>query len=94
MITENQLEQLCLDWFRASGYEVFAGKDIAPESDTPEREDYRQVLLTARLLDALLKINPHIPRLILEEQVIDAINRPESPLLIQNNRKFQRYLLD
>ena len=30
MITEDQLEQLCLGWFRETGYEVVYGPDISP----------------------------------------------------------------
>ena len=31
MITEDQLEQLCLDWFKETGYEYAYGLDIAPD---------------------------------------------------------------
>ena len=94
MITEDQLEQLCLAWFQASGYEVFAGKSIAPESDTSERRDYRQVILTGRFLDALVRINPSIPKTVLEDQVVHFLGKAESPMLIQNNHQIQKYLLN
>jgi type I restriction enzyme R subunit len=42
-ITEDQLEQLCLDWFKGMDYEYVCGYDIAPGSDNPECTDYRQV---------------------------------------------------
>jgi len=29
MITEDQLEQICLEWFREGGYEYAFGPDIA-----------------------------------------------------------------
>ena len=45
MITENELEKLALTWFQDSGWEYRHGPDIAPDGDTPERADYRQVLL-------------------------------------------------
>lgn len=41
MITEEQLEQLCLNWFQSIGYETVCGYDIAPDGDIPERVDYR-----------------------------------------------------
>ena len=94
MITEDQLEQLCLDWFREGGYEYANGYDIAHDGETPEREDYKQVLLTGRLLDVLQRINPQIPVPTLEEQVVHVLSKPEHPVLIQNNRTFQQYLLD
>jgi len=46
------------------------------------------------LLDALQRINPHIPQATLEEQVVHVLGKPEHPVLIPNNRQFQRYLLD
>ena len=94
MITEDQLEQLCLDWFRDVGYEYANGYDIAHDGDVPEREDYKQVLLTGRFLDALRRINPQIPVGTLEEQVVHVLSKPEHPVLIQNNRTFQQYLLE
>ena len=52
MITEDQLEQLALTWFQDSGWEYRFGPDIASDNDTPERTDYRQVLLPGRLHEA------------------------------------------
>ena len=94
MITEDQLEQLCLSWFRDGGYEYANGYDIAHDGVAPERTDYKQVLLTGRLLDALQQINPQIPVPTLEEQVVYVLSKPEHPVLIQNNRNFQQYLLE
>jgi len=94
MITEDQLEQLCLGWFREGDYEYAYGPDIAHDGEAPERADYRQTVLTGRLLDALERINPYIPKATLEEQVVHILTKPEHPVLIQNNRSFQRLLLD
>ncbi len=93
MITEDQLEQICLEWFREGGYEYAFGPDIAHDGETPERADYLQVALTNRLLSAMQRINPHIPLAVLEEAAI-AITKPETPVLIHNNRKFHRLLLE
>ena len=93
MITEDQLEQLCLDWFRAGGYTHAYGPDIAPDGDTPERRDYQQTVLFDRLIAALQKINPHIPLAILEEAA-QTITKPESPVLTHNNRAFHKLLLE
>jgi type I restriction enzyme R subunit len=93
MITEDQLEHICLTWFRENGYETAFGPDLAPDGETPERVDYRQVVLAARLLSAMQRINPHIPLAVLEEAAL-AVARPESPVLIHNNRTFHRLLLE
>ena len=92
-ITEDHLEQLCLDWFRAGGYNYAYGPDIAHDGDTPERRDYQQTVLTGRLLAALQRINPHIPCEVLEDAAL-AVTKPESPVLIHNNRAFHKLLLE
>lgn len=91
MITEDQLEQLCLSWFKEIGYDYVCGYDIAPDASAPERGDFRQLILTGRLLTQLQKINPHIPVATLE-QVILQIAKPETPILIKNNKHFHQYL--
>ncbi|MDF1690186.1 MAG: type I restriction endonuclease subunit R [Cycloclasticus sp.] len=93
MITEDQLEQLCLEWFQSIGYDTICGYDIAPDSGAPERSDYRQVILYGRLLGSLQQINPHIPEATLE-QVALQITTPETPILIINNKAFHRLLLE
>ncbi|OAI08443.1 type I restriction endonuclease subunit R [Methylomonas methanica] len=93
MISEDQLEQLCLTWFQAIGYDSVNGYDIAPDGDRPERVDYRQVVLFDRLLSQLQKINPHIPLDVLE-RVSQQIAKPDSPVLIKSNHVFHRLLLE
>ncbi len=93
MITEEQLEQLCLDWFKSIGYDYVCGYDIAPDGDTPERKDYTQIILTERLLSSLRKINPHIPVSVIE-QVVEQISKPETPILIKNNEAFHQLILE
>lgn len=92
MITEDNLEQLCLAWFEGIGYEVVCGYDIAPDGPAPERADYRQVLLRGRLLECLAAINPQFPAAVLE-RVADQLAMPEGPVLIQNNEARHRQLL-
>jgi type I restriction enzyme R subunit len=92
-ITEDQLEQLCLDWFKGMDYEYVCGYDIAPDSDNPERTDYRQVILHDRLLGRIEVINPHISSTILEQVAIQVAN-PETPVLIKNNKAFHKLLLE
>ena len=93
MISEDQLEQLCLDWFREQGYEYAYGPDIAAGGDNPERSDYRQVILPGRLLSALQTMNPGVPLAKLEE-VAAVVAKPEYPVLIKSNRAFHNYLLE
>lgn len=94
LINEDGLEQLCQAWFREGGYEIAYGPDLAPEGHAAEREDYRQVILPGRLLAALVRINPRIPPAVLQEQVVEVLGKAQSPVLIHNNRQFQRWLLE
>jgi type I restriction enzyme R subunit len=93
MITEDQLEHLCLDWFKSIGYDYICGYDIAPDGENPERTDYGQIVLFKRLLTQLQKINPHIPVSVLEI-VSQQIATPETPILIKSNKAFHQFLLE
>ncbi len=93
MITEDQLEQLCLDWFTSQGYLYKNGYDIAPDGDSPEREDYHQVVLKQRLLERLEVLNPELPQECLNV-VVNTISTPDTPVLIKSNRTFHKYLIE
>lgn len=93
MITEDQLEQLCLEWFQSIGYGYANGYDIASDGEMPERSDYRQIVLFGRLLKQLQIINPHIPFSVLET-VAQQVAKPETPILIKNNKTFHQWLLE
>ncbi|TQV87565.1 type I restriction endonuclease subunit R [Aliikangiella coralliicola] len=93
MITEDQLEQLCIEWFQESNYDYICGYDIAPDGNSPERKDYRQIILHDRLLSQLEVINPNIPITTLE-QVAAQLSKPVTPVLIKNNKAFHQFLLE
>ena len=46
-ITENILEQTCLEWLAELGWTVLHGPDLAPGMPGQEREDYRQILISS-----------------------------------------------
>ncbi|MGR7921233.1 type I restriction endonuclease subunit R [Zobellella denitrificans] len=92
-MNEDQLEQLCLEWFAEGGWEVAHGPDIAHDGVAPERRDYRQVLLTGDLEAALARINPHLPASTFE-QVLAVVGKPESLDLTTSNRALHRLLLE
>jgi type I restriction enzyme R subunit len=93
MITEDQLEQQCLDWFQSQGYSYVCGYDIAPDGSSPEREDYHQVVLKQRLLNQLSIINPTLPVSALES-VVNTVSKPDSLVLIKSNRQFHKWLIE
>lgn len=92
-ITENILEQTCLEWLAELGWTVLHGQDLAPGMPGQEREDYRQIFLLDRLRDALTAINPDVPSAGIEEALrrIIAVGGPD---IVSNNRAFHRLLTD
>jgi len=58
MITEDQLEQLAIQWFQDTGWTYVHGAVIAPEGVAAEREDFRAVVLKGRLAEAVRRLNP------------------------------------
>ncbi len=93
MITEDQLEQLCLSWFQAQGYDIIYEPDIAPDAPQPERPDYNTVVLQGRLRDALQRINPDIPPPALDD-AIEQVLKPQHQVLIKNNQALHQMLID
>lgn len=92
-ITEDQLEQLCLGWFTSQGYLYKNGYDIAPDGDSPERDDYHQVVLKQRLLERLEVLNPELPQESLAV-VVNTVSTPDTPVLIKSNHAFHKYLIE
>ncbi len=91
-MTEDQLEQEALGWLAEAGYATVFGPDIAPDSDAPERGDYRQVLLTLRLREAILRLNPGIPTAAREDALKQVLDLGH-PALLSANRLFHRLLV-
>ncbi|PMH16142.1 DEAD/DEAH box helicase [Vibrio lentus] len=93
MITEEQLEQECIRWFIDQGYLYKNGYDIAPDGDSPERDDYHQIVLKQRLLNQLAIINPELPLEALND-VVSKVSSPDTPILIKNNRVFHKFVIE
>jgi type I restriction enzyme, R subunit len=58
-----------LGWLADVGYTTLYGPDIAPDGPSPERTDYRQVLLVERLQARSFGLNPDIPAAAREDAV-------------------------
>jgi type I restriction enzyme R subunit len=90
-MTEDQLEQEVLGWLGEVGYAHIYGSDIAPDGETPERTDYRQVLLVERLRSAIDRLNSAIPALARADalqQIVDL----GIPILLSANRRLHQLL--
>jgi type I restriction enzyme, R subunit len=90
---ESDVEQAALDWFEQLDYGRVFGPDIAPDGSHPERPSFAETILAERLREALGRMNPRIPDEALDEAV-RKVTRPESPSLIETNRRFHRMLVD
>ncbi|MBL4744734.1 MAG: type I restriction endonuclease subunit R [Flavobacteriaceae bacterium] len=93
MITEDQLEQLAISWFQDTGYNYLNGAEIAPESNTPYRNDFTEVILQKECFEALSALNPEIPQEKIEE-AIHHIKNTEGLNTIHKNKAFHKMLLD
>jgi len=60
-ITESEIEKFTIELLEKQGYEYVYAPDIAPDSKTPERESFEDVVLIDRLRSAIGRINPDIP---------------------------------
>jgi len=91
--TESTVEDAALELLTELGYTVLHGPDISPGELLEERAQFSDVLLLARLKNALARINSRIPAAAIE----DAIRKLQSvagPNLTESNRQFHRYLTD
>ncbi|MGI9250607.1 MAG: type I restriction endonuclease subunit R [Pseudohongiellaceae bacterium] len=90
-MTENQVEEQALGWFEGLGYLCVSGYDIAPDSDTSERVDYRSVVLKERLHSALSRLNPDIPASAIDS-ALSQLTNPDIPALMSCNRQVHQWL--
>jgi type I restriction enzyme R subunit len=92
-ITESAIEKHAIELLKHQGYHYIYAPNIAPDSDTPERQSFEDVLLLERLQTAVGRINPKIPAGV-REYAIKQIQRLNSPEIISNNEAFHRMLTE
>ncbi len=91
LITEDQVEQISIDWFKELGYLYKCGYEIVPDGEKPERTDYRSVILQDRLQEALSRINPDIPEYAINT-VLSQVTNPNIPSMMSCNRQVHQWL--
>jgi type I restriction enzyme R subunit len=91
--TESVVEEAALEWFGALDYAVIAGPSIAPGEPRAERASYAQVVLEARLREALRRLNPSVPAEAIEE-AFRKLTRISSPQPIDANHELHYYLVN
>ena len=92
-LSEYDVEATALEWLSTLGWQVAHGPDIAPDMPEAERYDYGQVVLEARLRDALARLNPSLPPTAIDDAV-RKLSNPEGAELEARNRAFHRMLVN
>lgn len=88
-LTESAIETFAIERFEKLGYQYVYAPDIAPDSESPERERFEAVVLLERLRSAVARINLSIPAEV-HEEAIKQVPRLNSLELIVNNEVFHR----
>ena len=92
-LTESAIEAFAIKLLERLGYTYLHGPSIAPDSDNPERSDYAEVLLSARLTQAARRINHRLPPDVVNMALKD-VQRATSPELLASNEAFHRLLTE
>ena len=92
-LNESHVEDAALSWLAELGYATVNGLELGPDSSAPERENYGEVLLLTRLREAIDRLNPGLTAETRSE-VLAKLRNAETPLLIAENRRLHRYLVE
>ena len=63
-LAESAIEELAIELLEKSGYQYVYAPDIAPDSDTPERNRFEEVLLLERLQSTVDRITQNKAKII------------------------------
>ena len=92
-ITENDVEQVCIDWLEALDYGVLHGSNISPDGDAPERVAYDATILIGRFKTAFSAINPHLNADACD-YALRKLQQTDFPNLIEENRRLHKLMID
>lgn len=90
---EDELEQASLEILQSLGYEYIHGKELSPSAEFPQRESYREVILSEKVKEALFRINKDLPNEALENAYRQIISF-NSPSLEENNKYFHNLMVN
>ncbi len=92
-MTENDLEQACIEWFRELGWEYAHGESISPGGFSPERAHYNEVVLAPRFRAALESLNPDLPATAIDDAE-KRVRQFAGQSLVEANRDLYVWLRD
>jgi type I restriction enzyme R subunit len=92
-LNESTIEHHAIALFQELGYSYAFGPDIGPDNDQGERSDYGEVLLLARLRQAIQTLNPAVHKEIRAEALrhVQAVSHGG---LLTENAAFQQMLVE
>ncbi len=91
-IAESDFEELLIEFFEGQEYKYIPGPTISPDGESPERENYSEVILKERLRKKLSEINPNISKGLIED-AMRKITSISSNSLIVANLEFHEMLI-
>jgi len=71
-LDEAAYERQVLEWLKGIGWSHSFGPEIAPNGSSPERSNFKDVVLVERLEQALTRLNPTINR---DVELVSEFNR-------------------
>jgi len=83
-ITENEIELFAIELLEKLGFEYIYAPSIAPDSETPMRESFEDVILKEKLQNALAAINPTLDYDLIEYAVKQCQGLRSTELLTDN----------
>ena len=92
-LNETTVEDAALSWFKQLKYAVAPAPHLAPGEIAAERSSFSDVVLVARLRDAIARLNPATSS-DAREEALRKVLRHDAPSLVANNRAFHRMLRD
>ena len=92
-ITENEIELFAIELLEKQGFEYIYAPNIAPDSDTPMRKSFEDVILKEKLQNSLTAINPTLEYDLIE-YAVKQIERLKSTELLTDNEAFHKMLTE
>jgi len=92
-ITENEIELFAIELLERLGYEYIYAPTIAPDSETPLRDSFEDVILKEKLQSALIAINPTLEYDLLE-YAVKQCQRLRSTELLTDNETFHKMVTE
>lgn len=92
-ITENEIELFAIELLEKLGFEYIYAPNICPDSDTPMRESYSDVILKEKLQRSLEVINPSLNVDTIND-AIKQLERLKTTELLNDNELFHQMLTE